>query len=253
MTAYFPRSPWRAAGAFGRWMLRASLRDWRTTAVVLFTPALMLLVFRFANPAAAEGEPDLFVQFFPGVLAMGILFVGSPLATRIVSWRERGVFRRLACTPQPLGLLLLAMAAVSAALGVVQTLFILALGWGFGAPLTWDRAALSLPFIGLGAACFTAYGVMLAGFVRKTETVNVLYVFSLLPMAFAAPVFSPGGTLPPALAAAGEWLPPALVAKLLRAALLEGRPPDGAPWLIAGLLTCTAFFSMVSVRRFRRP
>ncbi len=247
------RASWHAAGAFGKQILRANLRDWRTTSVVLFTPLLMLLVFRFVDTDPTGGVPDLFVTFFPGVLTMGILFVGSPLATRIVSWRERGIFRRLACTPQPLGLLLLAMAAVSAVLGVVQALLILTLGWGFGVPLTWANVAWSLPFIALGAACFTAYGVMLAGFSRKTETVNVLYVFSLLPMTFAAPLFSPAGALPPLVAAVGEWLPPSLVATLLQATLLEGRLPDQALLVIGGLLTCIAFFSMVSMWRFRRP
>ncbi len=246
----FQASP-SALRAFAAAMLRASLRDWRTTAAVLLTPLSMLLAFRFLS---GDGEgTDLFVAFFPGIVAMGLFFVGAPLATRLVTWRERGIFRRLACTPQPLGWLLLALAAVSAGLGVVQTLLILGLGRLLGAPLTAAGLLRGLPFILLGAACFTAYGLMLSGFARKAETVNVLYVFSLLPMVFASPLFLPSEALPPLAETVGRWLPPSLTASLLQTALLEAPLPDQAPAAVLGLLTWGLFFSMVSLWRFHGP
>ena len=247
MTGFTAVSSGRTAWVFGTFMLRASLRDGRTTATVLLTPVLMALVFRFVGEGAAT-----FVLFFPAVLTMSLMFVGLPLATRIVTWRVRGVFRRLACTPQPLGRLLLALAAGSAGLGFVQALLILALGGVLGVPLRARLVGGMLPFLALGALCFTAYGVLLAGFARQPEAVNVLYVFTLLPMTFAAPVFVPSTALPPLVARVAAWLPPALLARGLQAHLLPQHPPEPLAGLMVGLLTYTLVFSMVSMRRFRR-
>jgi len=124
-----PRRSYRLATiAFARAILWAAIRNWRTTLSFLLAPILMLVIFRYFGGDSEIGQYDMFTYLFPSIVAMTVMFAGVPLATRLVVWREQEIFRRLACTPQPLGRLVLAMMFSYSIVAILQALLILAAG-----------------------------------------------------------------------------------------------------------------------------
>ncbi len=242
---------WKATFHFVRLMGRANLRDWRTTGVMIFTPLIMLFVFAFG--ASDEGGQEVLSFVFPAIVSMSVFFAGAPFATRIVTWREHKVFRRLACTPTPVGWLVAAYGAVYVGIALLQAVVVLLIGRGLlGVNLHGQGALLALGPLALTACCFAEYGALIASLVRKTETVNVVYIFTLLPMVFMGPAFTSNDRLPGALRLVGEWLPASVSIKLVRPLLETGHLPEQAALLTLVLAGYTLLFAVGAVFLFRR-
>ena len=240
-------SDWEAAAAFAGMMLRATLRDWRTLGILLFTPAIMLVVFRVTG---SDDGFDLLAFVFPAIVAMSVFFAGAPFAVRIVGWREQDVFRRLACTPAPLGRVVAAYGVTFVLIALLQSGVILLAGrFLFGIAGSASGAAWAILPLLLGAVIFVAYGGLLAGWVRKAETLNLLYIFTLFPMMFGGEVFVPAGNAPGLWQTAASWLPPALMLRLLRPLLQEGQWPDDALLLLAALTAYALLLTLLAARR----
>ncbi len=248
MTLYrtsIPASPSTTASIRGlfhfiRLMTRASLRDWRSTGILLFIPLLMLIVFSFSSS-------DLLPSVLPGIAAMAAFFAGAPFATKMAVWRERGVFRRLACTPTPVGRLVLSYGLIYAVIALLQSaLTLFAAGTLFHVDFNAFGAVLASPIFLLTAICFTAYGALMVGLVNKTETINVVYVFTLFPMMFISPIFTPNSAMPNWLQTVGEWTPPALAVALTRPLLATGRFPSQAPLFIIALTGYALVFAFLA-------
>ena len=253
MTRTAPRSThWLAIYAFARAILWASIRNWRTTLSFLLAPLLMLVVFRYFGGDSEMGQYDMFTYLFPGIVTMTVMFAGVPLATRLVVWREQEIFRRLACTPQPLGRLVVAMMFSYLIVAISQAVLILAAGLLlFDAGVSPTGIALAFPFLLLATLCFIAYGSMLATFVSKAESATTIYTFTLMPMAFIGTLFMPPDNLPDIVQRVGKWLPTSLAADPIRAAFLDGTLPEQWGLMLAGLIGYTLVFALITSRRFR--
>src|SRR6202035_4270113 len=111
------------------------------------------------------------------LMSMGLFSVGMVL----VSYREKGKFRRLAVTPLPKWVFLLGQVLHRATVVGLQTALLLLCGWlGFGI-VNQGSYLLFIGLIALGAGTFMAMGFALTGFAETAEgyaPISNLFFFS---------------------------------------------------------------------------
>lgn len=232
-------------------LLRAGMKDRKALASTLLTPVFMLMTFWLVGRTTDRGN-DLLTFIFPGIVGFTAMMAGLTQATRIVGWRQQGVFRRLACTPVPLGRLVTAASLTQVLLGVAQAMLVLLFGVvALRVPVDGPGALAAIGVLALGAACFVAFGSIMAGLAHKVETVNLLFVFTLMPMGFLGNTFLPAEMMPPLVQRVGPWLPTQMLSDLIRP-LLNGGAPPAHPWLpVLGLAAYTLAFTAIARRVVR--
>lgn len=232
--------------------LRLTVRRGENLLVTLGIPVVLLIFLVGVPVVPAPAGVRLVDELVPGILALALLSTGLvSLAIATAFERSQGVLKRLAGSPLPTSGLLAAKTTAVVATVVVQVAIItavgLALGWqprgGLGGGL-----AAALPWLILGTVAHAAVGLLLAGTLRAEATLavaNALYLLCLLVGGVVVPLTD----LPSVVAVPASVLPPALMADLLRGALVPGGTIDLGQGL--ALLAWTAVLAIAAVRGFR--
>jgi ABC-2 type transport system permease protein len=190
--------------------------------------------------------------FIPGILAMSLMNTGViGISTAFVSYRERGIFRRIKVTPFALWKFLLAR-IVS---GVVVSLATSAILVGVGA-LLWGakpegNPLLILLVLVMGSLTFVGIGYAIASIARTTESAASYANLITFPMLFLSGVFFPVTSMPDWLAPVIKVMPLSYLVDALRDPMLYGRGL-GSIWI--DILILAALFGVAmlfSVRFFR--
>lgn len=208
----------------GRYEILAMLKNGEQLMLLILFPLMALVGLNFTSFLdgwAAEFGASRIDVAMPGVLAlctMSTALSGQGIATGFD--RRYGVLRYLSTTPLGRGGLIagkgLAVLAVVAIQYVVMGAAGLVLGWSPDLP----GFLLSLPTLVLGAAAFTALGMLVAGTVRAEATLAVVNTLWVL-------LATVGGSLLPAhhFPGAGAWfvelLPSGALGAALRADMLS--------------------------------
>jgi len=172
---------------------------------------------------------------FPGVLAFSIMLSGL-FATgyTLVLYRQNHFLKKLATTPLPKIVFVLALVAGRSVLILAQiALLVVAAAVFFDVSLSVS-SALGTILIGLaGLLAFMGIGFVLASVIRSESLVVDLVSAVNVPFVFLSEIFFPLDALPRPLAALGEALPSTAMVRLTRSIVLYGGI-DGAS-LLAGL------------------
>jgi ABC-type multidrug transport system permease subunit len=236
---------------FAMALIRGSLNDLRTLGITLFTPLFMLVLFWVVGRPAEPGDTDLVSFIFPAIVGLTVMLGGQAVATRIVNWREQGVFQRLAATPTPLGHLVVGLGLAQAVVSSVQAVAVLLFGvLVLGLRVHGGGAAAALAVLALGVMSFIAFGCLVASLAAKPDVASAAFTFTLLPMFFLGGGFPPE-ILPPVLRAVSPWLPTAMLNSLLSPLLAGGTLPAAPWWPLLGLLAYTVGFGALAAWRFR--
>jgi ABC-2 type transport system permease protein len=215
---------WRAYLSMTGMELRLATRRGENLLVTLGIPAVLLVFLANVELVTAVGTAtiDLLV---PGILALAVLSTGMvALGISTAFERSSGVLKRLGGSPLPTWALIGAKTTIVTATVMVQVVLVVVIGWLLG----WDppigipeTLAAAAPWLLLGTLASAGIGLVLAGRLRA-ETVlavaNGLYVLALV----AGGVIVPLDRLPPIVAVPASILPPALIADLLRGAMVPG-------------------------------
>jgi ABC-2 type transport system permease protein len=184
----------------------------------------------------------------PGILAlcaMSTAFTGQGISTGFD--RRYGVLRFLSTTPLGrTGLIagkVLAVLAVLALQVLVVTAVALPLGWR-PEPLGWVPG---MGLLVLGAASFTALGLLVAGTVRPEATLAITNLLWILLGALGGIVI-PAERLPDLLQAVVHFLPSGALGQAMREAFLTG---SAGPVPILVLLLWTAMAGGAATRWFK--
>ncbi|WP_432563393.1 ABC transporter permease [Kineococcus sp. SYSU DK003] len=217
-----------------------ALRNGEQLLLTLVLPALVLVgVTRVTSLDLGDGpRPALALG---GVVALAVVstaFTGQAIGTGFD--RRNGVLRLLATSPLGRSGLLAGKVLSVLALVVVQVL-VLGLIAGF---LGWSPSASALaavPALLLGAAAFTALGLLLAGTVRAEGTLAVANFVWVLLLAGG------GLVLPSPLAPVTDVLPSGALGTAVREALAGGTVAAGplvvlGVWTVACSLACARWF-----------
>ncbi|MET3720462.1 MULTISPECIES: ABC transporter permease [unclassified Arthrobacter] len=231
----------------GKYEAVAMLRNGEQLILAVVLPLLALVGLTVTPLLDGLGGSRINIAV-PGILALCALstaFTGQGIATGFD--RRYGVLRFLSTTPlgRP-GLIagkVLAVLTVLALQVVVVTVVALFLGWGPPAAGWLPGLALLV----LGAAAFTALGLLVAGTVRPEATLAITNLLWILLGALGGIVIPPD-RLPAVVQSVVHYLPSGALGEALRQAFLVGTVNFGAALI---LLIWTILAGAAAIRWFK--
>lgn len=231
----------------GRYETATMLRNGEQLVLMVVMPLLGLFAL-VATPLLDGMGNSRIALATPGILALCALstsFTGQGIATGFD--RRYGVLRYLSTTPLGRGGLIAGKGlAVLSALGLQLALIsVVALFLGWRPPVA--GVLLAIPLLILGAAAFTAIGLLIAGTVRPEATLAITNLGWIL-FAAVGGIVLPAGKFSDTLAGVVQWLPSGALGNVMRAALLESTL-DVAGLIV--LLAWTAVATVAAVKWFK--
>jgi ABC-2 type transport system permease protein len=183
----FYRQPSRIVGALG-----SPLLFW------------VLLGSGLGRSFRAEGAPQggYLEYFYPGTLALIVLFTAIFSTISIIEDRQEGFLQGVLVAPVPRAAIVLGKILGSATLALMQTVLFLLL-----APLTYDGLGIAMIGRLLGIASLIAFGLSGLGFLMAWR-LNSTQGFHAIMNLFLVPMWMLSGALFPASGATGwiQWL-----------------------------------------------
>jgi ABC-2 type transport system permease protein len=172
-------------------------------------------------------------------------------STIFVSYRERGMLRRLRMTPFPLSSFIVARIVSQLIIAVAQTLILVGMArLLFGLDIR-GNPLLILGVLVLGALAFLAIGFAISGIANNVETAAAYANLVTFPMLFLSGVFFSIDVAPAWLQPVTRALPLSYLVDALREPMTRSRGLD-AIWIDLLVLVATFAVGMfVAVRLFR--
>jgi ABC-2 type transport system permease protein len=205
------------------------------------------------KPISVDSATLDYIDFLmPGILALSIMnsaVIG--LSTVLVTWRTRGVLRRLKLTPMPLWEFLVSRIAASLVLAMLQVVVLIAFGAiVFGIEIS-STAWAAIPIALAGALCFLMMGFTVGSLVSQPETADAVTNVITNPMMFLSGTFIPVAVMPAFIQSIARLMPLYYMANGLRDTIVRSQGlvhvlPD-----LGVLLAVTGVLAVVSLRTFR--
>jgi ABC-2 type transport system permease protein len=188
----------------------------------------------------------------PGILAMSIMNNGLlGLSTAFVTYREKGILRRIKVTPFPLSSFIMAQITTQLLIALAQSVILVGAAWAlFGLHVTGSYLSV-LVLILLGSLAFLSIGFLISSVAKNVEVANSVANAISFPMLFLGGVFFPVDSAPGWLQPITKALPLTYLANGLRDVMVNGNGLFNV-WLALLVMLATAAVGLVlSVRLFR--
>ena len=217
---------------------------------VALPPVIALSVVREATEPA-RAALNIGQLFLPGMLFMSFLFIAGGMSGDIWEELEMGTLRRALSTPQSARRLLAGKLVAGAVVMTVIGSVALAAG-ALWFDIAWSRVPGALAWCVFAGGALWALLTLLNMFASSQRGADLLSSTIIFPLMMLGGSFVPFETMPPWMAAVGQWTPNGLGVARLKD-LLYG---DAAPLPLAvavlgiGLPAAAAF--LLAARRLRR-
>jgi ABC-2 type transport system permease protein len=190
--------------------------------------------------------------FAPGILAMSMMNSGViGLATAFVTYRERGILRRIRLTPFPLTSFILARVLSQFLIAGLQAVILLGMAWAlFGLHLRGNPLVLLVAIVA-GALAFLAIGFAISGIAPNAETAASYANLVTFPMLFLSGIFFSMENAPAWLRPITHVLPLAYLVDALRQPLTFGNGLEAIWSDLLALLVTFGVAMAIAVRFFR--
>lgn len=196
---------------------RLFLRDPVTVLIALVLPTVVLAglgaVPALHEPSEIFGGLRFTDYFAPSLLAINIAVLGlQNLPTGLVTYREKGILRRLSATPvNPAAVLLvqLLINVVTAAAGTV--LMVAVAVYVLDVPAPRHPVEFVLTFL-LGTSAVFAMGLVIAAVTPRARLAAGIGTVAFMLTQFFAGVYLPRFLLPEVVVRIGEFVPPGVAA-----------------------------------------
>ncbi|MBA3337911.1 MAG: ABC transporter permease [Chloroflexia bacterium] len=200
-----------------------------------------------------RAEAISFIEFFvPGILAMSLMNSGViGFSTAFVTYRERGILRRIKVTPFPLWGFILARVLSQLIVAVAQALILVGLAALVFGLRPSGNPLLILGVLIVGALTFLALGFAIAAIARTTETAASYANLVTFPMLFLSGVFFSVESAPGWLQPVTRLLPLSYLVDALRGPMTQGAGL-GQIWRDLLILLATFGVAMAFAIRFFR-
>lgn len=194
------------------------------------------------------------IQFFtPSLLGWALASAGVFGASQtLVSWRTKGILRRLQLSPAPIPTVFAARVAVSLAIALVQfALFVLVAQLPmFGLRLSgawW----MSIPMVIAGVLAFLSIGMLIGAWAKTQETAQAVTQLVVLPMAFLGGSFFPLDAAPGWMKTLSYIFPLRYLNEGMLNVMGRGLGPMSALPQIGVLVGVAVVGALIAVRLFR--
>ncbi len=188
----------------------------------------------------------------PGLIGLNLLSMGLFAVGMVtVAYREKGKFRRLAVTPLPKWVFLLAQILQRVTVVILQTTLLLLAAWlGFGI-VNQGSYALLAALVVFGTATFLAMGFALSSFASTVETYGAISNLAFFPMMLLSGVYFRLDSAPQWMQTAVLILPLSPYLRMLRSVFNDGSGLAGHATGLVILGVWAALSFVLAVRRFR--
>ena len=206
----------------------------------------------FTTEAVSTNDLRYIDFLVPGILAMSIMNSGLiGLASAFVTYREKGILRRIKATPFPLSQFIAARIVSQLTVALLQMVVLIGL-----AKLIFDlridgNLGNVLVMVILGAVAFLSLGFVISSFAKNQESADALANAFAFPMLFLAGVFFPVDSAPAWLQPITRAMPLRYLADAMRDLMVRGSTlPD--QWFNILIMLITAAVGLIlSLRLFR--
>lgn len=226
-------------------------RDPLSWLISLILPTVILLIlgaiFGTGGPDPALGGHRFLDVFVPSLVVLTIAMLSiHTFATPLVTYREKGILRRLSTAPVRPEWLLVAQILIRIGVTIASVVLLVAVGHlAFDVPLPGDVPGFVVA-VGLGTSSMFALALLI-GAVAPTASVGNALAFPLFfAVMFLGGVYLPRVFLPDFLVRIGEFTPPGVQG--IQDAWL-GTPPAALPLVIMAVVTVAA--GLTAARLFR--
>jgi len=210
--------------------------------------------FELTSRGIASSSFNYISFLVPGVVAMALMTNGIyGVSGTFVTYRQRGVLRRLKATPMPLPSFVGSRVVVHLFLALIQAALVIAVGVGLfhvrmaGGPTLERMAVLAL----LGSGAFVSIGFFVAAVSKNVEIAAALGQVIGTPMMFLSGIFFPMNNAPAWIQPVVKAMPLYYLANAMRDVMVKGFALWAVRWDILILAIVTGFFFVLSVRFFR--
>jgi ABC-2 type transport system permease protein len=206
-----------------------------------------------SNVANVEGETFRFIDFFlPGVIGISLMVNGvQALSSTFVTFRERGILRRIKATPFPLWRFILSRITTQVVVAVVQAVILILFAIFLFDANPSNNYGSMLALVVMGAFAFLSIGFVIAAFAGNTDVADSAGTLVTLPMMFLSGVFFPVDDAPAWLQPIIQVLPLTYLVDGLRTVMIDGATITEV-WMEIAVLALTAVIGfLISVRFFR--
>jgi ABC-2 type transport system permease protein len=209
-------------------------------------------VIAVETKAVESSEIDYMDFLIPGILAMSIMNSGMiGLASAFVTYRERGILRRIRATPFPLSSFILARILSQLVVSVAQAAILIVAGLLIADLNINGNLLYVFIMVTLGSLAFLSLGFVVAAFARNQETADSLANAFTFPMLFLGGVFFPVDSAPDWLQPIMRLIPLRYLADGLRNLMIrDASLPD--EWLNLLVMLATAVVGFALALRFFR-
>ncbi len=188
----------------------------------------------------------------PGLIGLNLLSMGLFAVGMVtVAYREKGKFRRLAVTPLPKWVFLLAQILQRVTVVILQTALLLVAAWLAFGIVNQGSYPLFAGLVVFGTATFLAMGFALSSFASTVETYGAISNLVFFPMMLLSGVYFRLDSAPQWMQTAVSVLPLSPYLRMLRSIFNDGATLAGhTPGLIIlGVWAALSF--VLAVKRFR--
>jgi ABC-2 type transport system permease protein len=190
--------------------------------------------------------------FAPGILAMSLMNSGViGLATAFVTYRERGILRRIRVTPFPLTSFILARVLSQLLIAGLQAVILIGMAWVFFGLHLRGNPLVMLVAIAVGALAFLAIGFAISGIAPNAETAASYANLVTFPMLFLSGIFFSMENAPAWLRPITHILPLTYLVDALREPMTFGNGLSAIWTDLLALLLTFAIAMAIAVRFFR--
>jgi ABC-2 type transport system permease protein len=173
------------------------------------------------------------------------------LASAFVTYRERGILRRVRATPFPLSSFILARILSQLVVAVAQAVVLITAGVLIANLTINGNLLYVMIMVTLGSLAFLSLGFVVAAFARNQETADSLANAFTFPMLFLGGVFFPVDSAPDWLQPIMRLIPLRYLADGLRNLMIrDATLPD--EWLNVVVMLATAVVGFALALRFFR-
>jgi len=224
--------------------------------IILFPMALLMLFATiFGKQHAEAGSYTLPYIYYltPSMIVFSVMSNGIITHTvAMVTFRRRGILRRIQTTPLPVAEFIGARVLTHTAVMLVQSLGLVAVAeLVFGARYSAAQLAATLPVVVVAALLFMTIGQAIATLVKREEVAVIVGQTVNMNLMFLGGLAVPLFDFPPWLRAIGACLPSAMMARLVTVPMI-GMPVDSwTVWCMVGVAIYFAVSLAIAIRFFR--
>lgn len=251
----------KLGSARGLLEIKQFMRSRESVVFTMLFPVMLIVIF--GSIFDREIAPDVtYTQYFvTGMIAAGLLSTGfQSLAIQIPIERERGVLKRLRGTPMPRSAYFFGKVVMVLAIGVAETILLLAFAvafFGVSLPQTPGRWLTFVWVSVLGITACTLCGIAFSSLARTGRSAPAVVTPVALILQFTSGVFFIFTELPDWMQRVAAVFPLKWMCQGMRAVFLPdgfaAQEPAGSwelgrvalvllAWCVAGLLLCLATF-----------